>query len=206
VSRLPDVITKYSQKKPIIVFCFTRKSCTEAAKSLAEWWNESTHEGRYWHAPPNQIAVENRDLQSTYSFLIPRRGILTPTGTVAAGVAVHHAGISQQDRSTVERAYLAGDLSVICCTSTLAVGVNLPCHMVIIKNTIRYEAGAIKEYSDLEVIQMIGRAGRPQFDTSALAIIMTKMQQVKHYEQLLSGQERLESWSVAENHVFMHDY
>jgi ATP-dependent DNA helicase HFM1/MER3 len=41
---------------------------------------------------------------------------------------------------------------------------------------------------------MIGRAGRPQFDTSALAVIMTKMQQVKHYEQLLSGQERLESW------------
>jgi superfamily II helicase len=55
-------------------------------------------------------------------------GILTPIGTVAAGVAVHHAGLSQQDRSAVERAYLAGDLSVICCTSTLTVGVNLPCH------------------------------------------------------------------------------
>ncbi|KAI4841945.1 P-loop containing nucleoside triphosphate hydrolase protein [Aureobasidium sp. EXF-8846] len=177
VSRLPDIITKYSQKKPIMVFCFTRKSCTEAAKSLAEWWNKSTHGERYWHAPPNQIVVENRDLQST----------------VAAGVAVHHAGLSQRDRSAVERAYLAGELSVICCTSTLAVGVNLPCHMVIIKNTVSYEAGAIKEYSDLEVMQMIGRAGRPQFDTSALAIIMTKMQQVKHYEQLLSGQERLES-------------
>jgi ATP-dependent DNA helicase HFM1/MER3 len=120
--------------------------------------------------------------------------MLTPIGTVTAGVAAHHAGLSQQDRSAVERAYLAGDLSVICCTSTLAVGVNLPCHMVIIKNTVSYEAGAIKEYSDLEVMQMIGRAGRPQFDTSALAVIMTKMQQVKHYEQLLSGQERLESW------------
>lgn len=77
--------------------------------------------------------------------------------------------------------------------------------MVVIKNTVSYEAGAIKEYSDLEVMQMTGRAGRPQFDTSALAIIMTKMQQVKHYEQLLRGQERLESWSVAGNHVFMHD-
>jgi hypothetical protein len=29
------------------------------------------------------------------------------------------------------------------------------------------------------------------------------MQQVKHYEQLLSGQERLESWSVAAKSVFM---
>jgi ATP-dependent DNA helicase HFM1/MER3 len=109
-------------------------------------------------------------------------------------VAVHHAGLGLDDRGAVESAYLAGELSVICCTSTLAVGVNLPCHMVIIKNTVSYEAGAIKEYSDLEIMQMIGRAGRPQFDTSALAVIMTKMQQVKHYEQLLSGQERLESW------------
>ncbi|KAI5205853.1 P-loop containing nucleoside triphosphate hydrolase protein [Aureobasidium subglaciale] len=108
-------------------------------------------------------------------------------------VAVHHAGLCQEDRGAVERAYLSGDLSVICCTSTLAVGVNLPCHMVIVKNTVTYEAGAVKEYSDLEIMQMIGRAGRPQFDTSALAVIMTKMQQVKRYEQLLSGQERLES-------------
>lgn len=126
--------------------------------------------------------------------LVHHHKTLTTSGTVTAGVAVHHAGLDQQDRSAVERAYLAGDLSVICCTSTLAVGVNLPCHMVIIKNTVSYEARSLKEYSDLEIMQMIGRAGRPQFDTSALAIIMAKMQQVKHYEQLLNGQERLESW------------
>lgn len=66
--------------------------------------------------------------------------------------------------------------------------------MVIVKNTVSYETRSLKEYSDLEIMQMIGRAGRPQFDTSALAVIMTKMQQVKHYEQLLNGQERLESW------------
>ncbi|THV90660.1 P-loop containing nucleoside triphosphate hydrolase protein [Aureobasidium pullulans] len=176
-NRLSDVVVKYSQKKPIMVFCFTRKSCSEAAKFLAEWWKHSAPKNRYWHAPTRQIRVEDKGLQST----------------VSAGVAVHHAGLGLDDRGAVESAYLAGELSVICCTSTLAVGVNLPCHMVIIKNTVSYEAGAIKEYSDLEIMQMIGRAGRPQFDTSALAVIMTKMQQVKHYEQLLSGQERLES-------------
>ena len=177
-----------------MVFCFTRKSCTEAAKFLAEWWKASTHRDRYWDAPTSRIAVENKELQSTSSFLAHHLEILTLIGTITAGVAVHHAGLSQQDRSAVERAYLTGDLSVICCTSTLAVGVNLPCRMVIIKNTVSFEAGAIKEYSDLEIMQMIGRAGRPQFDTSALAVIMTNMQQVKHYEQLLNGQERLESW------------
>ena len=53
------------------------------------------------------------------------------------------------------------DISVICCTSTLAVGVNLPCHLVIIKNTMSWhQEGGLKEYSDLETIQMLGRAGR----------------------------------------------
>ncbi|KAK6006025.1 hypothetical protein QM012_006435 [Aureobasidium pullulans] len=175
--KLPDVITKYSQRKPVMVFCSTRKSCAEAAKLLAEWWKTSAPRDRRWPAPRDLITVQDKGLQST----------------IAAGVAVHHAGLTQQDRTAVETAYLAGSLSVICCTSTLAVGVNLPCHMVIVKNTVIYEAGAIKEYSDLEIMQMIGRAGRPQFDASALAVIMTRMQQVKHYEQLLSGQERLES-------------
>ena len=82
---------------------------------------------------------------------------------------------------------------MICCTSTLAVGVNLPCHLVIIKNTISYQNDGIKEYSDLEVTQMLGRAGRPQFDHTAVAVIITKQEKVKKYQKLFSGDELLES-------------
>ncbi len=109
------------------------------------------------------------------------------------GVAFHHAGIDQQDRLAIERAYLDGDINVICCTSTLAVGVNLPCHLVIVKNTITYQAEGCKEYSDLDIMQMLGRAGRPQFDTTAVAVIMTKIEKVRRYEKMVSGQELLES-------------
>lgn len=101
-----------------------------------------------------------------------------------------------QDRTAVEKGYLGGDVNVICCTSTLAVGVNLPCHMVIIKNTVTYQSGAIggcKEYSDLEIMQMLGRAGRPQFDNSAVAVIMTRTQRVQYYEKMITGRELLES-------------
>ena len=97
----------------------------------------------------------------------------------------------------VEAAYLQGELNVICCTSTLAVGVNLPCHMVIIKNTVTYQSnppGTCKEYSDLEIMQMLGRAGRPQFDDSAVAVIMTRQQRAPYYDKMISGQEILESW------------
>lgn len=108
-------------------------------------------------------------------------------------MAFHHAGLSIQDRNAIEKAYLEGNVNVICCTSTLAVGVNLPCHMVIIKNTITWTNNGVKEYSDLDVMQMLGRAGRPQFDDSAVAVIMTALHKKDIYEKMMAGQEVLES-------------
>lgn len=54
------------------------------------------------------------------------------------------------------------------------MGVNLSAHLVIIKSTEYYNFNGYKEYDECQVLQMIGRAGRPQFDTTATAIIMTK--------------------------------
>ncbi|KAF2765543.1 hypothetical protein EJ03DRAFT_345617 [Teratosphaeria nubilosa] len=180
-SKLTEVITRYSHRKPIMIFCFTRKSCVSTAKLLASWWAASTPANRYWTSPRSRISVVDRDLQ----------------GTMESGVAFHHAGMTIEDRLQVEKGYLAGEIGVICCTSTLAVGVNLPCHMAIIKNTVTYTSasggGRIKEYSDLEIMQMLGRAGRPQFDDSAVAVIMTRTARVEHYEKMISGQEILES-------------
>lgn len=113
--------------------------------------------------------------------------------TVSTGVAFHHAGLDSSDRHAVEAGFLNGDINVICCTSTLAVGVNLPCHLVIIKNTVSWQDSGCKEYSDLEMMQMLGRAGRPQFDDSAVAVILTRKQRVDHYEKLVAGSEPLES-------------
>jgi len=98
----------------------------------------------------------------------------------------------------IEQAFLEGHLSVICCTSTLAMGINLPCQMVIIKGTVTFEESSrIREFSDLEVLQMIGRAGRPQFDQSATAVIMTRKNKVETYNRMVTGQEILESRYVS---------
>lgn len=43
------------------------------------------------------------------------------------------------------------------------------------------------------MMQMLGRAGRPQFDDSAVAVIITRKERVHHYEKLISGSEFLES-------------
>lgn len=65
---------------------------------------------------------------------------------------------------------------VLVSTATLAWGVNLPAHTVIIKGTQIYnpEKGRWCELSPLDIMQMLGRAGRPQYDASGEGIIITQ--------------------------------
>ncbi|KAI8809780.1 P-loop containing nucleoside triphosphate hydrolase protein [Cladochytrium replicatum] len=108
------------------------------------------------------------------------------------------AGMSINDRQAIEQAFINCTVSVICTTSTLAVGVNLPAHLVIIKGTLSFNNGKSIEYSELDIAQMIGRAGRPQFDNSGVAIIMTENSCVEKYKRLVSGSQTIES-SVQKN-------
>ncbi|KAF2203355.1 P-loop containing nucleoside triphosphate hydrolase protein [Delitschia confertaspora ATCC 74209] len=176
-SKLLEVIAKYSQRKPMMIFCMTRNATVSTAKALANWWATRDLRDRYWEVSTQRPQFEDKDLRDCS----------------ASGVAFHHAGLGQNDRLGVENGFLKGELNVICCTSTLAVGINLPCNFVIIKNTVAWKSTGPSEYPDLEIMQMLGRAGRPQFDDSAVAVIMTRMHKVRRYEQMVTGQDVLES-------------
>ncbi|KAI0112603.1 P-loop containing nucleoside triphosphate hydrolase protein [Nemania sp. FL0031] len=175
--KLNLLLAKHSQGKPIMVFCITRKSCEHTARSLAEWWSTCRADDQLWPSPKSRVPVLSSDLQEL----------------VRCGVAFHHAGLDIKDRAAIETSFLSGQLHVICCTSTLAVGVNLPCHTVVLKGTRHYTDDGPQEYSDLEVMQMLGRAGRPQFDSNATAVIMTRLANTQRYKKLVSGEELLES-------------
>ncbi|KAK4097990.1 P-loop containing nucleoside triphosphate hydrolase protein [Parathielavia hyrcaniae] len=175
--KLPGLIARHSQRKPILVFCFTRKSCESTAAMLADFVSDRPDGDKLWPTPSQRVPVINRELQEIVKF----------------GVAFHHAGLDAQDRGAVEQHFLKGQLGVICCTSTLAVGINLPCHTVVLKGTVGFTDDKLEEYSDLEVMQMLGRAGRPQFDDSATAIILTRAANKQRYQKMVSGQEILES-------------
>jgi replicative superfamily II helicase len=59
----------------------------------------------------------------------------------------------RKDRNLVEDMFHNGDIKVLCSTSTLAWGVNLPAYAVIIKGTKVYDssAGAYKDIGVFDV-------------------------------------------------------
>ena len=115
------------------------------------------------------------------------------------GFGIHHAGMSRADRSSVEDLFSDGMIQVLVCTATLAWGVNLPAHTVIIKGTQIYspEKGSWVELSPQDVLQMLGRAGRPQFDSFGEGIIITTQTEIQYYLSLLNQQLPIESQFVS---------
>ncbi|CEJ81732.1 Putative RNA-dependent ATPase RNA helicase [[Torrubiella] hemipterigena] len=115
------------------------------------------------------------------------------------GFGIHHAGMNRVDRSDVEDLFARGAIQVLVCTATLAWGVNLPAHTVIIKGTQVYspEKGSWVELSPQDVLQMLGRAGRPQFDTYGEGIIITTQAEIPYYTSLLNQQLPIESQFVS---------
>jgi pre-mRNA-splicing helicase BRR2 len=88
--------------------------------------------------------------------------------------------MSREDRTLVEDPFAKGHTRVLVCTATLAWGVNLPTHTVIIKGTQIYnpEKGRWVELSSQDVLQMLGRAGRSQYDTFGEGAIITNHQEL----------------------------
>jgi pre-mRNA-splicing helicase BRR2 len=111
------------------------------------------------------------------------------------GFAIHHAGMAREDRELVEDLFADRHIAVLCCTATLAWGVNLPAHAVIIKGTQIYDPakGKWAELSPLDVLQMLGRAGRPQYDTEGEGIILTQHSELQYYLSLTNLQLPVES-------------
>jgi len=112
-----------------------------------------------------------------------------------SGLGIHHAGMLRSDRSLTEKMFEAGVIKVLCCTATLAWGVNLPTHTVIIKGTQLYNAqqGAFTDLGMLDVQQIFGRAGRPQYEDSGEGIIITTHNKLAHYLGMLTHQVPIES-------------
>ncbi|XP_012568774.1 DExH-box ATP-dependent RNA helicase DExH17 isoform X5 [Cicer arietinum] len=181
-----DILMQYSRGKSALIFCSTRKGAQEAAQRLAQIVMNFGQSNPFIKSRQQQdqlreasLSLNDKQMQSYILY----------------GVGYHNGGLCLKDRNIVEGLFLKGDIQVLCTTNTLAHGINLPAHTVVIKSTQHFnkEKGLYMEYDRSTILQMSGRAGRPPFDDTGMVIIMTRRETVHLYENLLSGCEVVES-------------
>uniref|UniRef100_A0A8B9GB95 BRR2 homolog n=1 Tax=Amazona collaria TaxID=241587 RepID=A0A8B9GB95_9PSIT len=157
--------------------------------------NEIVYEKIMEHAGKNQGSASTEVLRTeAEQCKVSRLKDLLPYG-----FAIHHAGMTRVDRTLVEDLFADKHIQVLVSTATLAWGVNLPAHTVIIKGTQVYspEKGRWTELGALDILQMLGRAGRPQYDTKGEGILITSHGELQYYLSLLNQQLPIESQMVS---------
>jgi len=95
----------------------------------------------------------------------------------------HHAGLDPNARAEAEAAFQDGKALVLCATTTLAMGVNLPAREVLIYDTQRPDgSGDFVPMPSRELIQMAGRAGRPGYDERGTVTLLVHEREVNHWQ------------------------
>ncbi|XP_025945383.1 activating signal cointegrator 1 complex subunit 3 isoform X2 [Apteryx rowi] len=191
-----NVLKQIMAGHQVMVFVHARNATVRTAMGLRE---KAKNNGHICHFLPSQGSDYGQAEKQVQRSRNKQLRELFPDG-----FSIHHAGMLRQDRNLVENLFSNGHIKVLVCTATLAWGVNLPAHAVVIKGTQIYAAkrGSFVDLGILDVMQIFGRAGRPQFDKFGEGVIITTHDKLSHYLTLLTQRNPIESQfleSLADN-------
>ncbi|KAM9895009.1 hypothetical protein OXX79_008339 [Metschnikowia pulcherrima] len=187
-------IKQHSPQKPVLIFVASRRQTRLTALDLIHLCGMESNPRRF-------LKMDDDELQSVLEKVKDE----TLRLSLQFGMGLHHAGLVESDRQISHKLFEANKIQILIATSTLAWGVNLPAHLVIIKGTQFFDS-KIEDYRDMDltdILQMMGRAGRPAFDTSGTAIVYTKESKKVFYKHFLNIGFPVESslHKVLDNHI-----
>lgn len=185
-----EKVMEHAGKNQILVFVHSRKETGKTARAVRDMCLDKDSLGQFLREGSASTEVLRTEAEQVKN--------LELKDLLPYGFAIHHAGMSRVDRTLVEDLFADRHIQVLVSTATLAWGVNLPAHTVIIKGTQIYspEKGRWVELGALDVLQMLGRAGRPQYDTKGEGILITNHSELQYYLSLLNQQLPIESQMI----------
>ncbi|AAS50913.2 ABR142Wp [Eremothecium gossypii ATCC 10895] len=188
-------ISQHSPDKPVLIFVASRRQTRLTALDLIHLCGMEDNPRRFM----------KMDDEGELRYYLDQVSDETLKLSLQFGIGLHHAGLVEKDRSISHQLFQLNKIQILVATSTLAWGVNLPAHLVIIKGTQFYDA-KIEGYRDMDltdILQMMGRAGRPAYDTSGTAIVYTKESKKMFYKHFLNVGFPVESslHKVLDDHI-----
>jgi len=186
-----EKVMEHAGKNQVLIFVHSRKETGKTARAIRDACMEKDTIGAFLKDGSASQEILRTEAESTKN--------LELKDLFPYGFATHHAGMNRADRTTVEDLFKETHIQVLVSTATLAWGVNLPAHTVIIKGTQIYspEKGRWTELGALDVMQMMGRAGRPQYDTRGEGILITTHNELQYYLSLINQQLPIESQMIS---------
>ncbi len=106
------------------------------------------------------------------------------------GIAVHHAGLSDETRSLIEWLAEENELKVLCATSTISQGINFPVSSVFLSSRFVPKSNYTKEMLPRDFWNLAGRAGRIEHDSVGVVGIAagTKPNDIIEYVSRATGE------------------
>ncbi|EDO14727.1 hypothetical protein Kpol_1075p5 [Vanderwaltozyma polyspora DSM 70294] len=197
------VLESVSEGHQVIIFVHSRKDTIRTAQYLKTRFSNENNLSKIIKSENGIKEILKRESENGIKEILKRESENVNNSSlqtlISHGIGIHHAGLNRNDRSLSEDLFADGLLQVLVSTATLAWGVNLPAHTVIIKGTDVYspEKGSWVQLSSQDILQMLGRAGRPRYDTHGEGVIITAQSDVQYYLAILNQQLPIESQFIS---------
>jgi len=153
------------ENKQLLLFVSTRRFAESVAEKIASKVKVNKQESDELKELAKQI-LETLSSPTTQCKKLAK--------CVEKGIAFHHAGLVAKQRLLIEKSFQERKLKVICCTPTLALGLEFPSDRVIVRDLKRFTGFSATWLRTLEVKQFSGRCGRPSYHSYGEAFYVAK--------------------------------
>jgi ATP-dependent RNA helicase HelY len=179
-----DAIRAVAKEKllPALYFVFSRRDTERCARGLSRSVGDAL-----------VTATERQAIDAKLREVAPALGsALTPElrELYQQGIAFHHAGLHVRLKGLVEELYEARLVRVLYCTSTFALGINMPARTVVFDGLRKFDGTRVAPLSTRQFMQKAGRAGRRGMDTEGHVVIRMDMDEYPEHRSLIEKYEK----------------
>uniref|UniRef100_A0A915BV58 DNA polymerase theta n=1 Tax=Parascaris univalens TaxID=6257 RepID=A0A915BV58_PARUN len=148
-------VESLSSGDSVLVFCSSKSETEKVASAVSAYLKDSLSQEPL---PDFHRFIKKEALSSFTEFFRneTQSNDEVLLSVIPTGVAFHHAGLTVEERETIEDGFRGGIIRILMATSTLSSGVNLPAQRVIIKA----QTSGPCALTNTNYSQMVGRAGR----------------------------------------------
>ncbi len=173
--QLHDVLEnalRFKQNGQALVFVASRRSAESTARELGAITKKFLQKG-------DEVQLADMSKSALKALPTPTSQCKELSACMANGIAFHHAGITPKQRQLIEDGFKhEKTIKAIVCTTTLAMGIDYPATWVIVKDLKRFNGNFSEFIPAMEVQQMLGRSGRPNYDDVGIGVMLSSKKDV----------------------------